>query len=83
MGKLREADTLEGVEGNIREAKRRGTAPEVCFVGSAGIEDRGMCGEGCRGTWEIPGSPSRDGTAEQAKVSEVGRREVGVPQYEL
>mgnify|MGYP001592062699 CR=1 FL=1 len=49
-----EADTLEGVEGNICEGNRRGTAPEACFVDSTGIEDRGMCGEGCQGTLGDP-----------------------------
>jgi len=52
-----EADALEGAEGNIDEAKRRGEAPEARLEDSAGIEDRGMCGEGRRGTWEIPSSP--------------------------
>jgi hypothetical protein len=41
---------LEGMEGNIDEAKGRGNAPEACFGDSAGIEVRGMCGEGRRGT---------------------------------
>lgn len=38
-----------------------------------------MCGEGCRGTWDVPSSSLQDGTAEQTRVSEVGRREIGVP----
>jgi len=68
-----EADALESAEGNTFEANRRGAAPEACLEGSAGIVARGMRGEGRRGTWEVPSSPSRDGTAEQARVSEVGR----------
>src|SRR5262249_4896315 len=61
--------------GNTGEARGRGTAPEVCSVALPGSKTGAMCGEGCRETWEVPFSRSRDGTADQAKVSDVGRRE--------
>ena len=80
IAEVTEADVLWGTEGDISEAKRRGASPGGLLCGSVGIEDRGMCGEGCQGTWEVPFSPSQDGTAARAKVSAVGKREVGVPQ---
>ena len=52
-------------------------SPEASFRGSAGVEDRSTHGEGRRGTWEVLSSPSPDGTAEQARVSEAGEQEVG------
>jgi hypothetical protein len=65
---------LEGTEGNIVEAKRRGVVPEACFEDSAGIEARGMCGVGRRGTWEIP---SLGGETEPPSKRERARRGVG------
>ena len=55
-----EADDSVGSEGDIDGAKRRdacpgGPAPEI----PPGSKSRGACGEGSRGTWEIPIAPSR------------------------
>jgi hypothetical protein len=54
-----EADAVENAEGNTVKARRRGAAPEARLDGSAGIEARGMHGEGDRGTWEVLSSSSR------------------------
>ncbi len=50
---IERADTLEFVEGNI--AKRKvGARPVGLLRDLSGVGDQGMCGEGCRGTWEAP-----------------------------
>ena len=56
MGVVR-ADTFRVVEGNIVEAKRRDSSRRACFNDLTGVEDRGMCSEGRRGTWEALSSP--------------------------
>ena len=53
------ADAFDFVEGIIDEAKRRDEVPEACFADLTGVGDQGMCGEGCRGTWEAPSSPQQ------------------------
>lgn len=70
---------LGSMEGNIREAKRRGVSPEACFVNSVGIEDRSMYGEGCRGTWEVP-TLREERNRRASETSAVGRWDVRVPQ---
>jgi hypothetical protein len=77
-----EADESASSEGDADGAKRRDLFPEACSNGSAGIEEPGHAWRRSSRNLGDPAFPGRSetGTAEQARVSEAGKLEVGVPQ---